>query len=67
MMKTDKKQPLSPRRRVGLVRSGGVSKALTRALPRPGSAATASSPSCNIRVVVRVRPSNDKEQEQNYQ
>lgn len=66
MMKTDKKQPLSPRRRVGLVRSGGVSKALTRALPRPGSAATASSPSCNIRVVVRVRPSNDKEQEQNY-
>lgn len=67
MVKTDKKEPLSPRRRGGLASSGGVSKALTRALSRPGSAAPSNSPSCNIRVVVRVRPSNEKEEDQNYQ
>lgn len=66
-MKTDKKQALSPRVRRGLVRSGGVSKGLTRALSQPASGAPSVTPICNIRVVVRVRPSNEKEQEQNYQ
>ncbi|CAG9770469.1 unnamed protein product [Ceutorhynchus assimilis] len=60
-----KKDPTTPRRRASVSKNGGITKA-ARVLSRPVSTSTAPSKpptACNIKVVVRIRPANEREQE----
>ncbi|KAL1517862.1 hypothetical protein ABEB36_001570 [Hypothenemus hampei] len=69
MVKTVKKvdSVVTPRRRISLGKSGGAIEKVSKVLSRPVSGVPRVSPNCNIRVIVRVRPTNEKEQQENYQ
>lgn len=53
----------TPRRRNSLVKSSKITKATTR--PISAASSVPATPKANIRVVVRVRPPNPREQDDN--
>lgn len=64
-MVKSKREPTTPRRRASLSKSGAIGK-VTKVLSRPvSSTAPCVAPAANIKVVVRVRPPNDREQDEN--
>ncbi|XP_066249939.1 kinesin-like protein KIF18A [Euwallacea similis] len=62
-MVKSKNEPLTSRRKVSMVKNGVVNR-ISKALTRPLS--NKSVPAYNIKVIVRVRPPNNKELQENY-